>query len=69
MKTKSNKRFQLRIDTDSVLISQAPNADKSRVLLTNISEDQLKHIARSIIDADLQDTLIDLFRDGNKAFL
>ena len=68
MNTKSNKRFQLRIDTDSILISQAPNADKSRVLLSNISEDQLKHIARKIIDANLEEKLIELLKDPDKAF-
>ncbi|MFA5669863.1 MAG: hypothetical protein WC967_11505 [Balneolaceae bacterium] len=63
-----NKRFQLSIDTNSVFISQAPNSARSRVLLSNVSEDQLKNIARKIFDAGLEKELIELLRDEEKAF-
>lgn len=68
MKKKKNNRFQIQIDTDSILISQAPGGKKSRVLLTNISEDQLKSVARHIIDAELQEELIMLLKKPEKAF-
>lgn len=61
---KTNTRFQLSVDTDSVFISQAPDSKKSRVILTNLEHQQLHNIAKSIIDAELKDQLIEILEEG-----
>ena len=46
-------RFQLTIDTDSILISQAPDSKQSRVVLANLQHSQLEQIIRGIEHAGL----------------
>nr|BDD47190.1 hypothetical protein 1 [Balneolaceae bacterium] len=49
-------KFQISIDTDSIFISQAPNTDQSRVVLSNLGNTQLHQLAKSIIDANLAES-------------
>jgi len=49
----SNKRFQISLDADTVLISQAPDNTKSRVILANLDQNSLKQLARSIVNSGL----------------
>lgn len=61
-------RFQLSVDTDSVMISQAPEKDLSRIILANLQEEQLGQIVRSLHHAGLAERAIDLLEsvvDGN----
>ncbi|MCH8488031.1 MAG: hypothetical protein LAT75_14305 [Candidatus Cyclonatronum sp.] len=53
-------RFQLTIDTDSAFISKSPQGNKTRVTLTNLDEESLKQLAKSIEDANLSGKLIEL---------
>lgn len=46
-------RFQLIIDTDSIIISQAPGTSQSRVVLANLQHNQLEQIIRGIEHAGL----------------
>lgn len=63
MKETQQFKFQIKIDTDSILISQAPNKTKSRVILANLEEEQLHQLAKSIIDADLKEVFIKALRE------
>lgn len=56
-------RFQLSVDTDSVLISQAPNKNLSRIILANLQEVQLRQIVKSLHHAGLADRAIDLLKE------
>lgn len=58
----SSKKFQLTIDSDSVLISQAPNKEKSRITLANLDELSIKQLAKSIEDAGITKELITLLK-------
>jgi len=62
-KKKDRYKFQLTVDTDSIFISQAPGKKKSRVILTNLENEGLKQIAKSVIDAGLSQELIELLAD------
>lgn len=55
--------FQLTVDSDSIFISQAPGSKKSRATITEINHNGLEQIAKSIIDADLGEKLIELLAD------
>ena len=46
-------RFQIIIDSDSVFISPAPDAKKSRVILSNLDRAAFEQLAKSLLDADL----------------
>jgi len=48
-------RFQLIIDTDSVFISTAPGGKRQRVLITNISDDQVALIKEQLRDSGILD--------------
>lgn len=54
-------KFQLTVNSDSILVSQAPGKNKSRVILANLGEQQLKQIAQSIINSELEDKFIEMF--------
>lgn len=56
-------RFQLTVDTDSVLISQAPNKDLSRIILANLQEEQLGQIVTGLHHAGLAERAIDLLAE------
>ncbi|AXJ00139.1 hypothetical protein CYPRO_0862 [Cyclonatronum proteinivorum] len=51
-------RFQLTIDTDTVLISQSPAGKKSRVSLTNLDQSSVEQLVRGIEDAGLTETIL-----------
>lgn len=53
-------RFQLSIDTDSVMISQAPDKGLSRIILANLKEEQLRQVVTGLHHAGLADRAIDL---------
>ena len=59
MKQSSDYKFQISLDTDSILISQAPNTPKSRVILANLEKEQLQQLAQSILDANLEDEFVE----------
>ena len=54
MAKKDIQRFQIKLDSDSILISQAPEKNKSRVILANLKEEQIEQILDSIEDANLE---------------
>jgi len=56
MAKKVDDKFQISIDTDSIFISQAPNTAQSRVILSNLGNAQLHQLAKSIVDANLEDS-------------
>lgn len=56
MTKQADDKFQISIDTDSIFISQAPNTDQSRVVLSNLGNAQLHQLAKSIIDANLTES-------------
>jgi hypothetical protein len=58
-----NGRFQLTVDTDSVLISQAPDKDLSRIILANLQEEQLRQIVTSLHHAGVAERAIDLLAE------
>lgn len=62
----SSKKFQLTIDSDSVLISQAPNKAKSRITLANLDEPSIRQLAKSIEDAGITKELIKLLEQESK---
>ncbi len=56
MANQTDYKFQINIDTDSIFISQAPETAQSRVVLSNLGKVQLHQLAKSIIDANLEDS-------------
>ena len=54
MAKKDIQRFQIKLDSDSILISQAPAKNLSRVILANLKEEQIEQILDSIEDANLE---------------
>ena len=56
MTKEAGDKFQISIDTDSIFISQAPNTAQSRVVLSNLGNAQLHQLAKSIIDANLEES-------------
>jgi|GEM_PF-1541831 len=62
--TRKRFKFQLTVDSDSILISQVPDKNKSRVILTNLEEEELLQIAQSIIDANLQNKFIEILQES-----
>lgn len=50
-----NYRFQITLDSDSVFVSRSQDGRKSRVTLSNLDEDALNQLAKSISDSELQE--------------
>lgn len=53
-----NKRFQIKLDSDSIFISQSPDSKKSRVILADLDQRAFEQLAVSIDDAGLAEDMI-----------
>lgn len=60
-------RFQLTVDTDSILISQAPDNKQSRVTLANLQEEQIEQIVKGLDYAGLTERVLHLLKERLKS--
>ncbi len=60
-------RFQLTVDTDSILISQAPDKKQSRVTLANLQEEQIEQIVKGLDYAGLTERVLYLLKERLKS--
>lgn len=59
-------RFQLTVDTDSIIISQAPDKKQSRIILANLQEEQIQQIVTGLDHAGLTERVIHLLQERLK---